>query len=90
MTPAGRHNDVVSLAILSAVTLQRLAARACARFITVRLLAQGGAPDRPENWRLCARLFWPVGGRPPPAFGQSVLVCIFPIVQVMRVWILTT
>jgi methyltransferase len=84
----------LSIALLSAVTLQRLAELTYARRNTVRLLGQGAHEIAPGHYPLMVLLHgaWLAGlwllapTRPINLFWFA----IFVIAQVMRVWVLAT
>ncbi|ARQ00304.1 isoprenylcysteine carboxyl methyltransferase family protein [Pseudorhodoplanes sinuspersici] len=84
----------ISVALLGAVTLQRLAELIYSRRNTARLLAQGAYEVAPEHYPFMVLLHaaWLSGlwllapARPINLFWFA----LFAIAQVMRVWVLTT
>ena len=84
----------LSIALLSAVTLQRLAELVYARRNTVRLLAQGAYEIAPGHYPLMVLLHgaWLAGLwlLAPTRPINLLWFAIFVIAQVMRVWVLAT
>lgn len=84
----------LSIALLSAVTLQRLAELIYARRNTVRLLAQGAYEIAPEHYPLMVLLHgtWLAGLwlLAPTRPINPLWFAIFVVAQVMRVWVLAT
>ena len=84
----------LSMIILAAVTLQRLAELVYARRNTARLLAQGGQEIAPEHYPLIVLLHgaWVAGLwllAPTRPFNLFWLA-IFALAQIMRLWVLAT
>lgn len=94
MIPGVAHFDFVAVAVLSFVTLQRLAEMAHARRNEARLLARGAVEYGASHYGLIVALHaaWLAGlwyfasGRQP----ELIWLAVFFILQGLRVWVLLT
>ena len=94
MIPAWLHLDLVAVAVLAAVTAQRLAELIYARFNEERLKRSGGVEHGASHYPAIVALhaawlagLWIAASGTPPNSGWLAL---FLVLQGLRVWVLST